>query len=167
VDDLFSSLNDVMQQELIAYKDMLLKARQKKETLLKNDVAMLDRIVAHEWRVLKSIRQLETDREDLIRRIAQARGLDSRTITLAQIADMLDGEPRNRLMALKEELTAVMAEISSLNLANKGLVDTHLQYSTFCINLLTGSVNTLNTYSYSGRISDAQERSTLVLDRTV
>jgi hypothetical protein len=167
MDDILSSLQDVMQQELVAYKDILSKAKQKKEALLKNDVALLDRIVAHEWQIIKTVRQLEADREGMIKRIAQTQGMDANTISLADIVDMMDGVSREQFIELKEELTAVISEIDSLNRVNKGLVDTHLQYSAFCINLLTGSANTLNTYSYTGQISDSQKKATLVLDRMV
>mgnify|MGYP003817581385 CR=1 FL=1 len=165
--DILSSLLDVMQQELIAYKEVLSKAKQKKDALLKNDVALLDRIVAHEWQIVKTIKQLETDREGLIFKIAQEYNIDFKTVTLADIVDMLEGVSRERFVELKTELSSVISALDSINRVNKGLVDTHLQYAAFCINLLTGSANTLNTYSYSGRISETQERSTLVLDRTV
>jgi flagellar biosynthesis/type III secretory pathway chaperone len=160
------SLKDVIQQELVAYKDILSKAKQKKEALLKNDVAFLDRIVAHEGSIIKTVRELEGQRESLIRSIAGKHGFDTKTATLADIADLFP-EGREALLILKSELVQVLAEIERLNAANKALLDTHLQYSSFCINLLTGGVSTLNTYSYSGRISDAQERKTLVLDRMV
>ena len=87
-------------------------------------------------------------------------------VTLTDIAALFP-EGREALLKLKSEMARVLTEIERLNAANKALLDTHLQYSAFCINLLTGGTNTLNTYSYSGRISDAQERKTLVLDRMV
>ncbi len=167
MDEVLMSLQDVMQQELVAYKDILSKARQKKEALMKNDVALLDRIVAHEWNLVKTIKELETERESTIKRIALERGMDCETISLADIADMPGGALGSRFAELRTDLTHVISEIDSINRTNKGLVDTHLQYSDFCVNLLTGQQNTLNTYSYSGRVSESQERATLVLDRTV
>ncbi|MEM5767903.1 MAG: flagellar protein FlgN [Bacillota bacterium] len=166
MNDLLMGLQDAIQQELVAYKDILSKAKQKKEALLKNDVAMLDRIVAHEGTIIKTVRELETQREGLIRAIAAEHGFDEKSVTLAEIAALFP-EGREALLKLKSELARVLTEIERLNAANKTLLDTHLQYSSFCINLLTGAANTLNTYSYSGRISDTQERMTLMLDRMV
>ncbi len=156
-----------MRQELAAYKDILTKFRQKKDALLKNDVGMLDRIVAHEANIVKTIKQLETERETVIKRIAIERGLDYKMVTFDDIAGMEKGASHAELSALKEELKKVISEVDALGKVNKGLVDTHLQYSAFCVNLLTGNTNSIGTYSYSGRMSESQERSTLVLDRTV
>ena len=167
MNSILTELQEVMQQELVAYKEILAKARQKKEALLKNDVSMLDHIVAHEWNLVKTLRQLEKEREGMLRSIAREQGIDEKKISLTDIVDMLEGSPREEFAALKTELKHVIAEIDTINRANKGLVDTHLQYSAFCVNLLTGHLNTLNTYSYSGQMSEAQESATLVFDRMV
>jgi flagellar biosynthesis/type III secretory pathway chaperone len=167
LDNILNQLQDVIQQELVTYKDILSKVRQKKEALLKNDVDMLDRIVAHEWNIVKTLKQLETERELVIKRIAAAHGLDFKTVTLDDIAGLEEGALHAGLLSLKEELKKVISEIDAVGRVNKGLVDTHLQYSAFCVNLLTGQTSTLGTYSYSGRMSEPQERPTLVLDRMV
>ena len=167
MDHLLFDLKDVMQQELIAYKEILTKSKHKKEALLQNDVAMLDRIVAHEWNLVKTIRQLEKDREGLIEQIAAEYGLPCQNLRLDVIADLLDSGMKAEFAQLKTELTHVISEVEKLNMVNKGLVDTHLQYSAFCVNLLTGHINTLNTYSHSGRMSETQESATLILDRMV
>ena len=167
MDNALSQLQDVMQQELAAYKDILTKFKQKKDALLKNDVGMLDRIVAHESNIVKTVKQLETERETIIRKIAIERGLDFKTVTFDDIARAEKSASRAALTALKEELKKVISEVDALGKVNKGLVDTHLQYSAFCVNLLSGQTNSIGTYSYSGRMSESQERSTLVLDRMV
>lgn len=165
MEHLMMNLKDVIQQELIAYKEILAKASQKKEALLNNDVAVLDRIVAREWNLVKTIRQLETEREGLIRQIASGSGLPFESVRLDDIANLLEGGPKDEFLKLKSELTSVISDIERTNKANKGLVDTHLAYSAFCVNLLTGNLNTLNTYSYSGRMNETQENATFVFDR--
>lgn len=164
--DLLTGLIDVVQQELAIYQSILGKANQKKEALIKNDINMLEHIVARESGVVKTMQELEERREGLIRAIAQKHGLDEKKATLADIAALYP-EKSETLLKLKSDLGSVLAEIQKLNEANKALLDTHLQYTSFCINLLAGAVSTLNTYSYSGHISEPQESKTLMLDRTV
>ncbi len=164
---LLSDLKEVMQQELVAYKEILSKSKQKKEALLHNDVTGLDRIVALEWNLVKTIRELEKEREDLIEKIALACGLPGGDLRLDTIAEMPKGGMKAEFIQLKSELSHVITEVESLNMVNRGLVDTHLQYSAYCVNLLTGHINTLNTYSHSGRMSETQENATLILDRMV
>jgi len=163
---LLTGLIDVVQQELSVYQSVLGKANQKKEALIKNDINMLEHIVARESGVVKTMQELERRRESLIRAIAQKHGLDEKTATLADIAALYP-EKSETLLTLKTQLGSVVAEIQKLNEANRALLDTHLQYTSFCVNLLTGAASTLNTYSYSGRISEPQENKTLMLDRIV
>jgi flagellar biosynthesis/type III secretory pathway chaperone len=166
LEDLLIGLADVVQQELAVYQGILGKANQKKEALIKNDVNMLDHIVARESGAVKTMQELEERREGLIRAIAKKHGLDEKKVTLADIAALYP-EESDALLTLKSDLSRVLAEIQKVNEANRALLDTHLQYTSFCINLLTGAASTLNTYSYSGRISEPQESKTLMLDRTV
>ena len=163
---MLTGLIDVVQQELSVYQSVLGKANQKKEALIKNDINMLEHIVARESGVVKTMQELERRRESLIRAIAQKHGLDEKTATLADIAALYP-EKSETLLTLKTQLGSVVAEIQKLNEANRALLDTHLQYTSFCVNLLTGAASTLNTYSYSGRISEPQENKTLMLDRIV
>ncbi|NLT97455.1 MAG: flagellar protein FlgN [Christensenellaceae bacterium] len=166
MEDLLNGLIDVVQQELTVYQSVLGKANQKKEALIKNDISMLEHIVARESGIVKTMQELEQRREGLIRAIAEKHGLDEQKATLADIAALYPDKSET-LLTLKTELSRVLAEIQKLNEANKALLDTHLQYTSFCINLLTGGSSPFGTYSNSGQISEQQESKTLVLDQMV
>ena len=166
MEDLLNGLIDVVQQELTVYQSVLGKANQKKEALIKNDISMLEHIVARESGIVKTMQELEQRREGLIRAIAEKHGLDEQKATLADIAALYPDKSET-LLTLKTELSRVLAEIQKLNEANKALLDTHLQYTSFCINLLTGAASQLGTYSHSGQISEQKESKTLVLDQMV
>jgi flagellar biosynthesis/type III secretory pathway chaperone len=166
LEELLTGLIDMVQQELAVYQSVLGKANQKKEALIKNDICMLEHIVARESGIVKTMQDLEQRREGLIRAIAQKHGLDEKKATLADIAALYP-EKSETLLTLKTELSGVLAEIQKLNDANKALLDTHLQYTSFCINLLTGAASPFGTYSNSGQISEQQENLTPVLNQTV
>ncbi len=163
-----SALKDVMRQEVDEYTQMLAFAEEKKEVLLKNDTAELDIIVAKEWIVLKKIKQLEAQRESLIERTEALCHVQKGSMSFQDIINVTKGEMREDMMQLKSQLSNVVLRLKGQNAANKILIETHLQYSAFCVNLLSGSINSsLNTYSHSGELSDKQENGTMLIDQSV
>jgi len=168
VDRLITALQAVLKQETKEYGLILALAGDKKESLLKNDVAELERIVAKEWVALKNIKQLETEREGLIGKIAVLCRMPKETLRLEHIIDVLDNDIKQDFKRIKKELESVLEELSEQNFINKGLIDTHLAYSAFCVNLLTGHLNKkLGVYSHSGAMMDRHDTGNLLVDQMV
>lgn len=168
MDRLITALETVLKHETKEYTLMLALANEKKAILINNDVAGLERIVSREWIVLKKIKQFEMERENLIGKIAVLCHMPKETLRLEHIIDVLHESRREAFAVLRGELARVLSELSDINLVNKGLIDTHLAYSDFCVNLLTGHLNsTLGTYSYSGAMTDGQGNGNLLLDQMV
>ncbi|MFA5675336.1 MAG: flagellar protein FlgN [Christensenellales bacterium] len=168
MDRLITALQAVLKQETKEYGLILALAGDKKESLLKNDVAELERIVAKEWVALKNIKQLETEREGLIGKIAVLCRMPKETLRLEHIIDVLDNDIKQDFKRIKKELESVLEELSEQNFINKGLIDTHLAYSAFCVNLLTGHLNKkLGVYSHSGAMMDRHDTGNLLVDQMV
>lgn len=164
----FSALQNVMQQEVDEYTRMLALADEKKDALIKNDTGMLDLVVAKEWAVLKTIKQLEAQRESLIERAEALCHRPKGSMRLSDMISIVRDDMRSDFIRIKSELSELVLNLKGKNAANKVLVETHLQYATFCVNLLSGSLNaSLNTYSNSGEMNDGQEQSTLKIDQSV
>ena len=145
---------------------MLALAEDKKTALMKNDVTHLESIIAKEWALLKVIKQLETERESLIGRIAALCHLPKETLRIEHIIDVLKAGMQDEFIHLREELAGVLSRLSETNLVNRGLVDTHLAYSAFCVNLLSGqSHSPLSTYSHSGAVNARQENGNMLIDQ--
>ncbi|MDD5018153.1 MAG: flagellar protein FlgN [Eubacteriales bacterium] len=161
-------LKEVMESEILAYREMLALSKGKKEALIKNDVSGLDAIVAREQAVLTKIKPLESQREDIAAKIAFESGTsEERKLSLPDIIDMCEGRSREELVRLRAELKEVVSELSVLNALNKTLIDTHLNYSSFFIEVLTGHLNTLNTYTQSGKADGKKTGGYSLIDQSV
>ena len=168
MDRLISALQTVLKQETKEYSTMLALAGEKKECLINNDVEALERIVAKEWIVLKKIKQQEAERESLIGKIAALCRMPKETLRLEHILNFLDANIKEDFVHIKKELEEVLSELSGRNIVNRGLIDTHLAYSAFCVNLLTGHLNNkLGIYSHSGSMHERQESGNLLVDQMV
>ncbi len=168
MDRLITALQTILEQEIKEYKQIFALAKEKKQVLIKNDLAGLDRIVIKEWASIEKIKELETRREGHMGQIAALCHMPEETLRMEHIIEVLRDERQDVFICLREELARVLFELSNLNLVNKGLIDTHLAYSDFCVNLLRGQINlTLGTYSQTGTVNDRHEGSHLLLNQTV
>ena len=160
------ALKSVLELETAEYKQMLALAAEKKDVLFKNDVQGLELIVAREMTVLKRIKQLEAEREALIARAAILSHRPKNAIRLSDLIEMLDGDMRAEFSRIRDELTDVVSQLKNSNKANKGLIETQLQYASFCVNLLAGHTGPLSTYSHAGQMNDKEEL-TYLIDRSI
>lgn len=168
MDRLIAALKTVLEQETKEYKLILELADKKKQALIKNDVDTIDGIVSKEWMRLKKIKQLEYERESLIERIAALCRMQKETLRIEHIIDVLQGEVREEFVHIREELARTLSELSGRNLENRGLIDTHLAYTNFCVNLLTGHLNSkIGNYSHSGAMTQRPESANLLVDQMV
>ncbi len=161
-----NALKSVLVLETVEYKQMLALAAEKKDVLFKNDVPRLELIVAREMTVLKRIKQLETEREALIAKVAMLSHRPKSTMRLSDMIDMLDGDLRAEFIQIREELSDVVLQLKNSNQANKGLIETQLQYASFCVNLMSGHTGPLSTYSNAGQMNDKEE-ATFLIDQSI
>lgn len=162
-----NALKAVLQLETVEYKQMLELAAKKKDALFKNNVDDLDVVVACEITVLKRIKQLEAEREALIERAAVLSHRPKSTMRLQDIIELVSGDVQEEFIRIRDELNDVIVQLKMSNKANKGLVETQLQYASFCVNLLSGNVGTLGTYSNAGGMNEKQEKATFLIDQSI
>ena len=162
-----NALKAVLQLETVEYKQMLALAADKKDALFKNNVADLDAVVARETTVLKRIKQLEAEREALIEKAAVLSHKPKSTMRLTDIIELVSGDMREEFTRIRDELNDVIMQLKLCNKANKGLVETQLQYASFCVNLLSGHVGAIGTYTNAGGMNDKQQKATFLIDQSV
>jgi flagellar biosynthesis/type III secretory pathway chaperone len=162
-----NALKAVLQLETVEYKQMLALAAEKKDALFKNQVSDLDAVVAREITVLKRIKQLEKEREALIERAAVLSHRPKSTMHLNDIIEIASGDMHEEFIRIRDELNEVIMQLKLSNKANNGLIETQLQYASFCVNLLSGHVNMLGTYSNGGGMNEKQEKATFLIDQSV
>lgn len=162
-----NALKAVLRLETVEYKQMLALAAEKKDALFKNNVADLDVVVAREITVLKRIKQLETEREALIEKAATLSHRPKSTMQLKDIIELVSGELHEEFVQIRDELNNVITQLKLSNDANKGLIETQLQYASFCVNLLAGHVGALGTYSNAGGMNEKQEKVTFLMDQSI
>ncbi len=162
-----SVLKELIMREISAYEKLILLSKQKKEAVIKNNFSDVDDIITKEQAVITKIKSLERQRDDVTNKIAYELKAEKGSVRLGEIIDIAQGETKQEFISLREKLEKIIFELSRLNALNKALINTHLKYSSFCIEVVSGYLNALTTYTNSGKANDNEKSNYSLLDRTV
>lgn len=153
--------------EKTVYNELLRLSKIKKDILIKNDVDELNKIILKEKEANKKIIALERKRELSVEKIAKHYGKQSVDVTLDFITDMAQGMMKKQLMDLKDNFTLLLKELSDSNDINKDLINTQLDYTAFCLDVMTQSTNTSETYNNAGGVNDDKKQRIGIIDQKV
>ncbi|TVR47168.1 MAG: flagellar protein FlgN [Planctomycetota bacterium] len=128
-----------LRQELALYRKLLALAQRKREALVSNDLAALHVINDEEQSHSRDGMRQRQLREDLLRRLAEGRGLSVGEVNLAQVQDWAGQTLRGQLQHLGEELRAVVQELQRCNDGNQLLLRTALGLVREMLGTITGS----------------------------
>ncbi len=159
-------LLEVMIQEKDIYRNLLELSVQKRVVLIQNDVPALEGIVQREKGLVQTTRELETQRQKLMDGIAADLDIGSEDTTLTRVVEVCEEPLKGEFISLKEELRGVVAELSQSNDTNKKLIQTHLDYTSFCIRLLTDAGEG-QTYNNKGATNEEGSNKYRVFDARI
>lgn|GEM_PF-6997414 len=162
---LFSDLIDLITRETAEYGRLLELSRDVKETLMKNRVPELDKVVASQRTVLRNINELESKRAELFRSFSEQSGIEEPT--MRDIIGAAADEEKERLILLSAALEETAAELHRLNILNKTLIEAQIKYVSLCVNLVTGPCDFVETYSSSGRVNGENQARYRLVDQSV
>jgi len=142
-------------------------SQQEKAAVMGNDVDALSAIVEKQQALLADIRGMEAEGERTLSDICSDMEISKEKGRLKAVIGIAPGGLREKLQSRSAELEKAAAKLRRAGIVNKMLIDAQLQYTSFCINLLTGSQSTLNTYSGSGRREEGYPASRSLVDQTI
>ncbi len=157
---LVRALKNGMSKEKEIYSNLLALATEKKEVLIKNDMARLDEIQQMEGEALEALQSLNTMQNVTLEKIAQKKHL-SESPDLTGIIELLQDErEKDELRVFQQDFQALIIELQEKNELNQRLLETHLQYTSFCIEMMTQGDAVGDLYGNTGHVADepAQRR---------
>ncbi len=163
----FFYLKDIFKKEIELYDGLLVLSQEEKEAVMKNEVNSLSEIVEKQKAALAEIKKLETEKEKSFTDIREILGLPA---AKKRVKDIIEAAPvglREELKDLAQELEHTAMKLRRAGTINKMLIDAQLQYASYCINLMTGTQDTLNIYSGSGRMEEGCAVRPSLVDQTV
>lgn len=150
---LVSALKESLAEEKEIYKELLSLSVQKKDILIRNDVAGLNAAVRRETEFLKKLKPLAKYRGVMLEGLSKEAGFKG-VMTWNEVIALLSGEERREMEALKEEFAKVVADLKKATDLNRRLIETHLEYTSFCISVLTADTEAPGTYENTGHVTE-------------
>ena len=158
-------LEDILGREVEVYTNALEYAKKKQQALIKGDTEAIEAIVHSEEKLLGGIKELELSREKLITDAAGEMALAAHDLTLKTLAAKIGGAQGISLLKKRTQLRHVIAQLADYNEQNRALIETHMKYTAFCMELLTGGMNSTNTYTNTGEASEEKASKHLLFDQ--
>lgn len=120
---------------------LLESGEQKKQALIRNDVASLNQLVHNENKLIKQVSQLEQQRAVVTNDFLLSKGYKpSDRITVAEIAKLIfNAEEKGALLEAQGRLVDTLHQLKQLNEANQELVKQSLAFIEFSIDVMSGS----------------------------
>lgn len=147
-------LKDSLNGEIAAYQELLLLSEQQKEAVINNDVKSISSIAEKQQSLLNALKKIRSERDGRLGALWQKGAGDGGKL----------GDELKRLFAQRESEANKLRAASALN---KTLINTQLEYTSFCINLITGQGSVPGTYSGSGTIKDEGVPYSCMIDQTI
>lgn len=148
----FKKLIENLEEQLATQKLLLDFAREKKNLLIEGKVSELEDLLKREEEVVVKSGKLEGVRENIQKELREklefAEDDPARDDpVLSDYIEASEGEERQKLDKLYEELTIVIAELKELNRQNNQLIQQSLEYVNIALDLYTSAEKDPGTYS--------------------
>jgi len=160
------SLLQVMTEEKEIYQALLEASQQKKDILIKNDLPSLSSVIQKESNLLKKAKTVEAHRLSIVDQMALERGMDADNFPLQTLIGMSEGPLKQALSELRTQFGQVVEDLKESNEVNRRLIQTHLEYTSFCIRLMTQTTEQGQMYDNKGNTNEETAKSR-VFDKKV
>lgn len=150
-------LRELLFQELEVLKKLLEYATSKTDMIIENDVDNLEKMTRKEENFIQTLVDVENRRATLL----DSWGV-SKDTPISKLLEKIIGD-KTELKWIRDEMIDVMERLSERNSLNSMLLNDHLEWIDFNVNLITNASTNLN---YGFRIPDLNEGNSL-FDRKV
>ena len=157
MEKLLRDILDNMEREKDFYTELIELSTRKTDIILKKKVDVLDKLVDLEQEFIAHIGKLESDRQELVERLAKIKAVDPDSITLSSLVEWSEGNMKTRFESLQEEFGRIINRQKHLNEINAKLIKTNLEYIDFALNLMTGEGASGSVYEKRGKVSKSSQ----------
>lgn len=162
---LVDALKTVMASERAVYAGLAELADQKKGYIIQNDLANIKACMRLEENALRELKELDQEKAGVLREIQQEGGLAAMP-DLTAIIGLLEREAKKEeLRALQRDFQNLIEDLKGKNNLNQTLLKTQLQYTSFCLELMTQGGNVGDLYGNTGRVQEDTTARMGLLDR--
>lgn len=149
--NLIQELVSVLVEENQIYEQLLIVSRNKTKVIVAGDLAALQDITEQEHTYVNLINSWEKKRTVAVADIAMVLGKDAKTITVAEIIELLEKQPedQNDLAKVQVVFKEHLNQLVDINAHNQRLIEQSLEFIQFQMNLMQNANRAPVTANYN------------------
>jgi flagellar biosynthesis/type III secretory pathway chaperone len=138
---MISQLTGIIKEQTERHNELLGLSHEEKEAIISNDVPQLQNLVNLKNMVITQNNRLERERMSIIRDMAEVMGRDNKEPTLAEVLEMIAGQPGEaELREAGMTLRDVVMQLKEANDINKSLLETSMEFVEYSLNALRSAI---------------------------
>jgi len=162
--DLVDALVATLVAQARTYGDLAPLLDEEERVLVRADARALAEITGRRGALLSRLTRLERDRQVALGRLAEALGVDARSLTVSRLIELAPAS-RDALAPVREELGGLLTRLVARNGRNRVLVERTLGCLRGLYSAVVTALTTGPTYTMNGRTDPPLEQLRL-LDRS-
>lgn len=164
---MIKQLIDVMGELQNVYESIYRVSLSKKDHIVANDIQKVGETVKQEWELLGDASALDEKRAGIVKEIAQQHGVAEEGVSLHDICAWGTPEEDKRLHEISERMNALLNDQKKLNAENQSLINLHLEYMDYMINMFLVEPQVSSIYGNSGEVDEGGAGNKRIIDSQV
>lgn len=152
---MIDTIVDMMRQQTELFRKIYETSEEKKAGIVENDADKVSEAVKREWELLGEASTLEEKRGAAV---AEVLGMNRKggeaAPTLTELEAVCSDDEKAVLESTAKELREVLAAQQELNAEIQSLVDLHLEYTDYMVNMVFAEPQVSSIYGTSGYVVD-------------
>ena len=148
---LMDNLVEVLEEENTQYKRLVELSKNKKEAIIKADIAELEEITGMEQDISSLLRNLDIRRDAVLKDMADVLGKDFEEVAITRLIGYLEQQPKEqeRLSIIRDQILETGNEMQAWNKRNEVLLNQALEMVEFDLTLFKSMRQAPETANYN------------------
>ncbi len=143
---LIGDLIEVLDKQIVLYKDLYEIGKEKKNIIIINDLETLTTMNTVENTIISKINRLEKQRLETINDICDVLAIKSTNFTLTELAQTVtNADDKKDVLEVRDRLNDILDSLAVVNTVNRELVDSSLEYVNFSINAIRSATQPMES----------------------
>ncbi|MEG6570391.1 flagellar protein FlgN [Thermoanaerobacterium thermosaccharolyticum] len=130
-----NDLIDVLNGEMLLYKDLLDISSKKTDVIIHGKIQELDNMTKVEGSIICRLSKLEEEREKILSGYD-----DTGEITISELCKMLPEDDSKKLKKIQKEFESLLKALNDRNELNKSLLQQSIEYVNYSIGLISSNL---------------------------
>lgn len=145
-----------------AYLELYELSSEKRTQIISGDATLVQETVKKEWTLLSKLTEYEEEREQLVDQLCKKE--DASDLTLDDVLDLSTEDQKKKLEMAAFNLREILKKQQEINAENQSLIELHLEYADYMINIVLKEPQLSNVYGNSGVVAELDPENKGIID---